>query len=85
MRAFYTQWKREFLKPAGTNPAGQARYRVAFGKKGKKVERTVPEGQGYGMVIVALMPGYDPTAQMIFDGLHDFALAYPIASAKISK
>jgi endo-1,4-beta-D-glucanase Y len=77
VRAFYTQWKSEFLKPAGSNPAGQVRYRVAFGKKGKKVERTVSEGQGYGMVIVALMAGHDPDARMIFEGLHDFALAYP--------
>lgn len=77
VRAFYTQWKTEFLKPAGTNIEGKVRYRIAFGKKGKKGQRTVSEGQGYGMVIVALMAGYDPDAQTIFDGLHNFALAYP--------
>lgn len=77
VRTSYNQWKDEYLKPAGTNPAGQARYRVAFGKNGPKAARTVSEGQGYGMVIVALMAGHDPAARMIFDGLHQFALAYP--------
>lgn len=77
VRAFYAEWKREFIKPAGTGSDGRTRYRVAFGKKGKAAARTVSEGQGYGMVIVALMAGEDPEARMIFDGLLDFALAYP--------
>jgi len=77
VRAFYDRWKRDFLKPAGTDAAGRTLYRIAFGKKGKKTTRTVSEGQGYGMVIVALMAGHDPDAHTIFDGLHDFALAHP--------
>ncbi len=77
VRAFYAEWKREFIKPAGVGADGRTRYRVAFGKKGKAAARTVSEGQGYGMVIVALMAGEDAESQMIFDGLHDFALAYP--------
>ncbi len=79
VRAFYTQWKKEFLKTAGTNATGQVRYRIAFGKKGGEIARTVSEGQGYGMVIVAVMAGYDPDAHAIFDGLHDFTLAHPSA------
>ncbi len=75
VRAFYEEWKSQYLVSAGTNAGGRTLYRVSFG--GKKPERTVSEGQGYGMVIVALMAGSDPEAQTIFDGLHDFALANP--------
>lgn len=49
-------------------------YRVAFGQ-GSDV--TVSEGQGFGMVIVALMAGHDPNAQTLFDGLWYFARKYP--------
>ena len=77
VRAFYDLWKADFLKPVGTDAEGKTRYRIAFGKKGKKAERTVSEGQGYGMVIVALMAGHDSDARAIFDGLHSFALAFP--------
>lgn len=35
------------------------------------------EGQGYGLVIVALMAGHEPDAHAIFDGLWRFALAHP--------
>jgi endo-1,4-beta-D-glucanase Y len=38
---------------------------------------TVSEGQGYGMVIVALMAGHDPAAHERFDGLARYALAHP--------
>ena len=37
----------------------------------------VSEGQGYGMVIVALMAGHDPAAQERFDGLARYALDHP--------
>jgi endo-1,4-beta-D-glucanase Y len=77
VRTFYARWKSEFIKPEGISPDGRQRYRVAFGKKPKAGERTVSEGQGYGMVIVALMAGEDAEAQMLFDGLHDFALDHP--------
>ncbi len=73
--AFYEHWKTSYLREAGTGPDGKKRYRVTFGKT--KPGRTVSEGQGYGMVIVALMAGHDPDAQTIFDGLHAFALAHP--------
>jgi endo-1,4-beta-D-glucanase Y len=40
---------------------------------------TVSEGQGYGMIIVALMAGYDTQAQKIFRGLWQFSRAHPSA------
>lgn len=84
VRTFYDDWKSKFVTPAGAN-----QYRIAFGWRDmpgtepwQQQERanfyyTVSEGQGYGMVIVALMAGHDPQAQTIFDGLWNFARQYP--------
>lgn len=77
VRAFYNYWKTQYLKPAGTTGDGRPRYRVSYGSTNPA--RTVSEGQGYGMVIVPLMAGYDPNAHGLFDGLYEFALAYPSA------
>jgi endo-1,4-beta-D-glucanase Y len=75
VRAFYDHWKTSYLREAGTTDNGQLLYRVSFGSTDP--ERTVSEGQGYGMVIIALMAGYDPDAHEIFDGLWAFRRAYP--------
>ena len=73
VRAAYDHWKANYLKTvSGTSPA---QYRVAHSLANPA--ETVSEGQGYGMVIVALMAGYDPDAQTIFDGLWRFARAHP--------
>lgn len=69
VRAYYAVWKSTFLKKDGSL------YRVSFGSTNPA--RTVSEGQGYGMVIVAMMAGHDPDAQAIFDGLWQFARKYP--------
>jgi len=74
VRRFYERWKAEYLVAAGTTGDGVPRYRVAFGRGSSA---TVSEGQGYGMVIVALMAGHDPHAQALFDGLWAFARAHP--------
>ena len=74
VRDFYDYWKRNYLVSAGSSATGQPLYRIAFGQ-GSDV--TVSEGQGYGMVITALMAGYDPDAQRLFDGLWLFSRKYP--------
>ena len=66
---YYKQWKKDFLVKEGDF------YRIATDKK--KKNRTVSEGQGYGMMIVALMAGEDKEAQSIFDGLYRFSKAHP--------
>jgi hypothetical protein len=77
VRAFYDDWKAKFLVAAGATPAGHPLYRVAFGLPGSHDhDKTVSEGQGYGMVIVALMAGHDPCAQATFDGLWEFSRAH---------
>ena len=75
VRAFYDDWKSKYLIAAGMTADSRTRYRISFGKTDPN--RTVSEGQGYGMVIVALMAGHDPNAQQIFDGLYEFAIAHP--------
>ena len=64
VRAFYDYWKAKYLAEV---PGSPIRYRVL-----SDPDRTVSEGQGYGMVIVAIMAGYDPDAKEIFDGLWYF-------------
>ncbi len=73
VRAAYDHWKARYLKPVpDTSPI---QYRVSFGSSNPN--RTVSEGQGFGMIITALMAGYDPDAQTIFDGLWRFTRAHP--------
>lgn len=77
VRAFYGYWKKNYLVEAESSN-GQILYRIAFGKPGTdNYEVTVSEGQGYGMLIVALMAGYEPKAQTLFDGLWVFASSHP--------
>jgi hypothetical protein len=77
---YYNAWKQSYLLPAGIGPDKRPLYRVSFGATNPA--RTVSEGQGYGMVIVALMAGADPQAQELFDGLLRFAQAHPSSIEK---
>ncbi|PPF89752.1 chitosanase [Subtercola sp. Z020] len=69
--AAYTAWKPRHLV-AG---CGAGRYYVDASSS--TPSRVVSEGQGYGMVVVALMAGADPAAQAEFDGLFRFAADHP--------
>lgn len=75
VRVFYSAWKAAYVVAAGETQQGNPLYRISFGSSAP--ERTVSEGQGYGMVIMALMAGYDADARMIFDGLWEFSRLYP--------
>ena len=75
VRAFYDYWKSRYLMDAGTNAQGEQMYRVSYGDVNP--DRTVSEGQGYGMVLTAMMAGYDGQAQVYFDGLWRYARAHP--------
>jgi hypothetical protein len=61
--AYYDYWRAHYLveNDAGIHPLGVATSR----------------GQGYAMVITALMAGYDPESQRTFDGLLRYAKAHP--------
>jgi endoglucanase len=69
VRAFYDDWETEYLIQDGISEGGFPLYYVAFGKDESVKKTTVSEGQGYGMLIVPLMAGHEPEAQIIFDGL----------------
>jgi len=75
--AFYDYWKATYLVHDGEDAAENALYRVAFGKSGAARDNTVSEGQGFGMLILPVMAGYDHQAQEIFDGLWRFARQHP--------
>ncbi|MDQ6800056.1 MAG: glycosyl hydrolase family 8 [Acidobacteriota bacterium] len=74
-RVYYDAWKSSFLVQAGNASDGSPLYRITVGSGNPS--RTVSEGQGYGMMIVAFMAGYDRDAQTVFDGLWRFARKYP--------
>ncbi|MEO8671652.1 MAG: glycosyl hydrolase family 8 [Tahibacter sp.] len=74
VRDAYAHWKSAYLLAAGTDGGGHAMYRVVCNTDGN--DNTVSEGQGYGMVIVALMAGADPDARTIFDGLYRYFNAH---------
>ena len=76
--AAYDAWKDAYLV-AGCGPG---RYYVDASSSmppgsGRVV---VSEGQGYGMVVTALMAGHDPDARAIFDGLYRYVLDHPSSS-----
>ena len=72
VRAYYDYWKANYVAEAGTTSDGVMMYRVVLGKDEPTRSTTVSEGQGYGMVIMPIMAGYDPEAQVIFDGMWAF-------------
>ena len=77
VRAFYDDWKDNYIADDGFADDGFPIYRVALGRDDPLYSSTVSEGQGYGMIIVPLMAGYDADAQTIFDGLWEFVKAHP--------
>ncbi|MET8454492.1 glycosyl hydrolase family 8, partial [Streptomyces sp. NPDC005209] len=68
--AKYTAWKSAFVK----QNCGNGWYEVISPDADHPY---VAEGQGYGMVVTALMAGADPDAKKIFDGMVKYVLAHP--------
>lgn len=72
VRSFYQQWKKHYILTACEQ--GQA-YVWFEGTSGTL--KSVSEGQGYGMMIVALMAGFDSTAQDTYDRLFRWYRSHP--------
>jgi endo-1,4-beta-D-glucanase Y len=68
---FYTQWKSRYVKSSCTPGENY----IWFERPGNK--QCVSEGQGYGMMITALMAGFDPSAKATFDGLYRYYKSHP--------
>ncbi len=66
---FYYKWRTKYLK----NSCGAGTYFISF-DDGKTC---VSEGQGYGMMIMPLIAGYDANAKIYFDGLYKYYKAHP--------
>ena len=73
VRSFYGNWKKRYLRKGCL----EGQYYVKFNGPGRKGRQCVSEGQGYGMMIMALMAGADPMARQIFDGLFRYYKAHP--------
>jgi endo-1,4-beta-D-glucanase Y len=76
VRSFYLAWKKHYLLPGCTD--GE-KYVWFEGTKGTNI--CVSEGQGYGMMIVALMAGFDSGAQETYDCLYRFYKSHPSTSS----
>jgi endo-1,4-beta-D-glucanase Y len=70
--SFYNQWKATYLKKSICSDS----YYIWAENSGKN-HQCVSEGQGYGMIIVALMAGYDTMSQNLFDGLFKYFKEHP--------
>lgn len=77
VRSFYDSWKLLYLR----KDAGKGQYYV-WVKGSAGTMQSVSEGQGYGMIIVSLMAGYDTASQKIYDGLFAYYKAHPTSSSK---
>ena len=64
-RLFYNAWKAAYL----VNGCQPDHYYIKYQPTGPI---TVSEAHGYGMMIFALMAGYDANAQVYFDGMYRF-------------
>jgi endo-1,4-beta-D-glucanase Y len=72
VRSFYLQWKKHYI----LDGCKEGEKYVWFeGTKGNNI--CVSEGQGYGMMIVALMAGFDSTAQETYDCLYRYYRSHP--------
>jgi len=76
VRSFYRQWKEHYIR---TGCDSTQKYVWFEGTSGNNI--CVSEGQGYGMMIVALMAGYDPEAQATYDALYRWYKSHPATTS----
>ncbi|MFD0588627.1 glycosyl hydrolase family 8 [Paenibacillus sp. GCM10027627] len=71
----YDEWKKKYVR---ANPYDKSQYYVWYNDGGWNGDAiTVSEAHGYGMMITAIMAGYDRDAKKIFDGMHSYFRAHP--------
>ncbi|MCX7749279.1 MAG: glycosyl hydrolase family 8 [Clostridia bacterium] len=71
IKSYYDYWKAKYVKQSnGTTPGGGF-YVEMQGTGGTGNEITTSEAHGYGMIVFALMAGYDKEAKKYFDGMYN--------------
>jgi hypothetical protein len=68
--SFYLEWQDKYIK----SDCAENEYYVDF-DEGNTI--CVSEGLGYGMIITAIMAGYDEDAKSYFDGMYRFYKSHP--------
>ena len=81
VRSFYRQWKKHYIVPGCTPGEAYVWFEGNENTDNDSNNICVSEGQGYGMMIVALMAGFDSTAQETFDQLYRFYKSHPSTSS----
>lgn len=66
---FYQKWKSKYLKKSDGGEIGKGYYINMKGTGGSGTEVTTSEAHGYGMIIFALMAGFDDSARIYYDGM----------------
>ncbi len=75
--SFYKNWKERYIN----DDSGAGQYYIwAEGAAGNNI--CVSEGQGYGMIIVALMAGYDTASRRIYNGLFRYFKSHPSSTSQ---
>lgn len=69
IKSYYQKWKSKYLKKSDGGEIGNGYYINMKGTGGSGTEVTTSEAHGYGMIIFALMAGYDDSAKIYYDGM----------------
>src|SRR5262249_61395815 len=69
VKSHYDHWKKSYVRQSNGVTPGGGYYVFMKGTGGSGNEITTSEAHGYGMIIFALMAGYDSQAKQYFDGM----------------
>jgi endo-1,4-beta-D-glucanase Y len=69
VKSYYDYWKKTYVRQSNGVTPGGGYYVFMKGTGGSGNEITTSEAHGYGMIIFALVAGYDPHAKQYFDGM----------------
>jgi endo-1,4-beta-D-glucanase Y len=71
IKSYYDYWKKSYLSRSNGVTPGGGYYLKIKGTSGNLNEKTISSVHGYGMIIFALMAGYDSKAKQYFDGMYN--------------
>src|SRR5262249_16447233 len=69
IKSYYDYWKKTYVRQSNGATPGGGYYVFMKGTGGSGNEITTSEAHGYGMIIFALIAGYDIHAKQYFDGM----------------